>query len=223
MHIRGLLIDTTENYDMIEMCSSTVCTYIANYASESKIFLPTSIVLFEYAVAIQSWTNGSRQFHTTLECDGKPICEAPDCTICWEHLYNPKCWTIEEIVTVVTLVFCRLMSPPHIFLWWLVKSFCRLLKSIVCLLRRSVRCRRRQSYTLPKFPTYNKRLRQKILRNALLVTALAAILQHTSSRSDIVMPQIHHTIANTTAPSRHVQWITQQHFIFNPLDKKHAW
>ncbi|ETN77972.1 hypothetical protein NECAME_10673 [Necator americanus] len=111
----GLQIDTTEKFEMVEICSAHVCIYLSDYEPRSRILLPTSIVLFDYATSIQTRTNGVRQFNATLECKAKPICEVLECTVCWERVYNMQCWTMTEVITataasLLILIFCRLLS-----------------------------------------------------------------------------------------------------------------
>ncbi|KIH47035.1 hypothetical protein ANCDUO_22912 [Ancylostoma duodenale] len=71
----GLQIDTTEKFEMIEICNVHVCIYISDHEPKSRILLPTLVVLFDYVTSIQAWTNGTRQFRATLKCKGKTICE----------------------------------------------------------------------------------------------------------------------------------------------------
>ncbi|KAK6727520.1 hypothetical protein RB195_005293 [Necator americanus] len=89
--IGGILIDTMEQFDMVEACSSFACIYISNYSSNRKILLPSSIAIFQYTVKLTAWKKGKQIFQETKTCEGKPICEILDCFICWEHILNPHC------------------------------------------------------------------------------------------------------------------------------------
>ncbi|PIO73823.1 hypothetical protein TELCIR_04190 [Teladorsagia circumcincta] len=182
--IGGISIDTTEKFNMVEVCSAHVCVYLSDYESETTILLPTSIVIFDYTATVQAWKEGTRKFFHTLKCTGKPICEVIDCIVCWEHLYNYQCWTTTQIVSVVfaslvTLIFCRLLSPLFKCLWWVIPETFRTLKKLMITIFNIIRCRRRK-YTFPKFPSYAKRKTERYTR-ILPITLMAVRLCYACS------------------------------------------
>ncbi|EPB74949.1 Pao retrotransposon peptidase [Ancylostoma ceylanicum] len=187
--VGGILIDTTEQFDMVETCSSFACVYISNYSSNSKILLPSSIVIFQYTVKLTAWREGKQVFQRTQTCEGKPICEILDCFICWEHIFNPHCWTTTEIVITIAsslllIITCRLISPALLCAWWLLKKLIQTAKK--CLVKMFTCGRRSGTHTLPSFPSYRRPSRRTRKVSSLILLVYITAIQPTNQCSHIV-------------------------------------
>lgn len=127
----GIEIETTKTFDILEVCSSSICIYVNNYKSGTTIFFPTSIVIFEYTASVMGWINSERILSSNVTCPGQPLCETLRCRLCWEKAYNFQCWTITEIaVSLILLVtialFIHIAIPVFTAIVWIVKRLLHL-------------------------------------------------------------------------------------------------
>ncbi|XGW14000.1 hypothetical protein V3C99_000352 [Haemonchus contortus] len=185
----GVVLETTETFQMVEACSSFTCIYISNYSPDTKILLPTSVTLFQHTVKLSAWKDGKQVFANDLTCEGKPICDLIECFFCWEHAFNLQCWTTTELiitatVSLLSLIACHLLSPVLKCFWWLFKKLLRMLRKFI---DKITPCRRRHDkYVIPHFPSYQQTATQRLIRKTPIITLVLHLISTSSACSDVV-------------------------------------
>ncbi|EPB71745.1 phlebovirus glycoprotein G1 [Ancylostoma ceylanicum] len=105
----GIHISVTSPTTAIEACINSYCQFVAD-PSDSNIVFPMTFAAFNYKVEISAWNDGKLIYQQGIECQASPVCELIECSLCFEFIYNPNCWSRTQIVMTGTILFVALLT-----------------------------------------------------------------------------------------------------------------
>lgn len=100
--IGGLTVSSNMPLQVLEVCITNYCVFLKEVTSELVLF-PNSLIMYDYDVRLKALKNNHVVLAAHVKCGAHPICETLQCTLCWEWIYNPHCWTILETMFVIII------------------------------------------------------------------------------------------------------------------------
>ncbi|KAK6761926.1 hypothetical protein RB195_022861 [Necator americanus] len=196
----GLSILSEITFDVLEACIRQYCVF-AQKVRDQPIIFPNSVIMYDYTASIKAWTDGKLVQATRLSCKAHQICETLHCIFCWERMYNPQCWTTEQIITIICFAIMIIISLPWLCL--LCKIFCLLVR-VTCFIFSTLNPFNRLTSSLCRKPpnpmmytNRRKRLRSR-KSSKFCVMCLIALIPHTDGCSQVISINAHEEVCTIT-------------------------
>ncbi|KAK5966975.1 Integrase catalytic domain-containing protein [Trichostrongylus colubriformis] len=101
---KGVLVTTTQNNVTFEICTDNLCKRYDSGKPTVLATFPPEYTLQDYRVTLK-WNRERETATMETVCKALDFCENVDCWLCAQVLFNPECWPIGAIATVMIILY----------------------------------------------------------------------------------------------------------------------